>query len=40
MCAPSMKCWKGYRKTGTQTIHGKRYNKCVKCSHTKGMRKP
>ena len=35
-----MKCWTGYRKTGTQTIHGKLYNKCVKCSHTKGMRKP
>lgn len=25
-----MKCWKGYRKTGTQTVHGKRCNKCAK----------
>ena len=26
----SKKCWKGYRKTGTQTLFGKTYNRCVK----------
>jgi hypothetical protein len=25
-----MKCWAGYKKTGTQTIHGKTYNKCIR----------
>jgi hypothetical protein len=24
------KCWKGYEKTGTQKLFGKRYNRCVK----------
>lgn len=25
-----MKCWKGYKKTGSQVINGKRCNKCAK----------
>ena len=34
------KCWKGYKKVGTQKLFGKTYNRCVKeetpkCSHTK-----
>jgi len=34
------KCWKGYKKAGTQKLFGKTYNRCVKeetpkCSHTK-----
>ena len=33
------KCWKGYKKVGTQKLFGKTYNRCVKeetpkCSHT------
>ena len=32
------KCWKGYKKAGTQKLFGKTYNRCVKeemtCSHT------
>ena len=40
------KCWKGYKKAGTQKLFGKTYNRCVKaeenhidvCTHTdKGM---
>ena len=26
----SMKCWKGYEMKGTQTLFGKKYNRCVK----------
>jgi hypothetical protein len=26
----SKKCWKGYKKTGTQELFGKTYNRCVK----------
>lgn len=26
------KCWKGYKKTGTQTLFGKTYNRCVKAN--------
>lgn len=25
-----MKCWSGYIKTGTQKIHNKTYNKCIR----------
>jgi hypothetical protein len=25
-----MKCWPGYKKKGTQTLFGKKYNRCVK----------
>ena len=27
------KCWKGYKKTGTQTLFGKTYNRCVKAGY-------
>ena len=27
---PGKKCWKGYKKAGTQTLFGKTYNRCVK----------
>ena len=33
-----MKCWAGYKKTGTQTIHGKTYNKCIRKPHAGGKR--
>ena len=26
------KCWKGYKKAGTQTLFGKTYNRCVKAN--------
>ena len=28
--AEAKKCWKGYKKKGTQTLFGKTYNRCVK----------
>jgi hypothetical protein len=41
------KCWKGYKKVGTQKLFGKTYNRCVKeahldtCNHTeKGIECP
>ena len=30
----AMKCWKGYEKKGTQTLFGKKYNRCVKKEET------
>jgi len=46
MLEAAKKCWPGYKKTGTQKLFGKTYNRCVKedehekeekieCSHTK-----
>jgi len=35
----SKKCWKGYEKTGTQTLFGKRYNRCVKKEEYSDWRK-
>ena len=26
------KCWKGYKKAGTQKLFGKTYNRCVKAN--------
>ena len=31
------KCWKGYKKAGTQKLFGKTYNRCVKASYEGGM---
>jgi hypothetical protein len=28
-----MKCWPGYKKKGTQTLFGKKYNRCVKAEN-------
>ena len=28
-----MKCWKGYKKKGTQELFGKKYNRCVKAEN-------
>ena len=33
----SMKCWKGYEKKGTQTLFGKKYNRCVKKEETENV---
>jgi hypothetical protein len=30
------KCWKGYKKAGTQKLFGKTYNRCVKASYEGG----
>ena len=31
------KCWKGYEKKGTQTLFGKKYNRCVKKEETENV---
>ena len=31
------KCWKGYKKTGTQKLFGKTYNRCVKANEEHGL---
>ena len=31
------KCWKGYKKAGTQTLFGKTYNRCVKANEETEM---
>ncbi len=31
----AQKCWKGYKKKGTQTLFGKTYNRCVKANEEK-----
>jgi len=31
------KCWKGYKKKGTQTLFGKIYNRCVKANEEREM---
>jgi hypothetical protein len=33
----AQKCWKGYKKKGTQTLFGKTYNRCVKANEEKEM---
>jgi len=33
----SMKCWKGYEKKGSQTLFGKKYNRCVKKEETENV---
>ena len=33
----SMKCWKGYEKKGSQSLFGKKYNRCVKKEETENV---
>ncbi len=35
--AEGKKCWKGYEKKGTQTLFGKKYNRCVKKEETENV---